>query len=237
VEAELDLVGVRFFGNTAGGDGGGIYIDDSDSTIVNSLFSGNEAAVSGGGMFNVNSSTLELINSTFSGNKSVQSFGGGLGIGASTVTIDNSIFWGNVGGQVTPNMSTVDISYTNLEGGCPPAPTSCDHLVLLDPKFRRSPDPGIDGSWGTADDDYGDLKLIMDSPAIDAGDNNSVPADVHDLDGDLNTTEKLPLDLEGLSRFKDVPGVLDTGNGTPPIVDMGAFENQFHIYHPLIFKE
>jgi len=236
LDTEVDLVSARFFGNTADGDGGGIYSYDSDSTIINSVLGGNQATVSGGGMFNDNTSALEIINSTFSGNKSLGSFGGGLGIGASNVTVDNSIFWGNVGGQITPNMSTVDISYTNLQFGCPDAPTTCDHLSLLDPKFRRSPDPGADGSWGTADDDYGDLKLIMDSPAIDAGDNNTVPTDAHDLDGDLNVSEKLPFDVDGLPRFIDIPAVLDTGSGTPPVVDMGAFENQYLIFLSLIYK-
>jgi hypothetical protein len=31
-------------------------------------------------------------------------------------------------------------------------------------------------------------------------------------------------DLDGNLRFVDIPTVSDTGNGTPPIVDMGAYE-------------
>ena len=45
-----------------------------------------------------------------------------------------------------------------------------------------------------------------------------------DLDDDGNTTEPLPLDLAGNARFLDVAGSADTGNGTPPVVDMGAYE-------------
>ena len=48
--------------------------------------------------------------------------------------------------------------------------------------------------------------------------------DAYDLDGDGNTSEPTPIDLDGLPRFVDVPGVPDTGAGTPPIVDMGAYE-------------
>jgi uncharacterized repeat protein (TIGR01451 family) len=59
----------------------------------------------------------------------------------------------------------------------------------------------------------GNLRLQITSPAIDAGDNTAVPTDV--------TT-----DLDGNLRFVDVPEVTDTGNGTPPIVDMGAYEVQ-----------
>jgi len=56
-----------------------------------------------------------------------------------------------------------------------------------------------------------DLRLQNASPAIDAGDNSAVPEDI--------TT-----DLAGNPRFMDNP-VVDTGNGTSPIVDMGAYEN------------
>jgi hypothetical protein len=52
----------------------------------------------------------------------------------------------------------------------------------------------------------------------------SVPADIADLDDDGDTTERTPLDLAGRARFTDDPKVGDTGTGTPPIVDMGAYE-------------
>jgi len=50
-----------------------------------------------------------------------------------------------------------------------------------------------------------------------------VPADTTDLDNDGNTAELIPLDLNGFSRFID-SCTANTGNGTPPIVDMGAYE-------------
>jgi hypothetical protein len=59
----------------------------------------------------------------------------------------------------------------------------------------------------------GDLHLQDTSPAIDAGDNGAVPTGV-------------VTDLDGYPRFVDVPTVVDTGKGTPPIVDMGAYEVQ-----------
>ena len=56
----------------------------------------------------------------------------------------------------------------------------------------------------------GDFHLGQGSPCIDAGD-NSAP--------------NLPLtDIDGKDRKIDDPAVVDTGNGTPPIVDMGADE-------------
>ena len=50
------------------------------------------------------------------------------------------------------------------------------------------------------------------------------PADVLDLDGDSDLAEPLPYDLDAQSRFTDVPWKLDQGMGTPPLVDMGAYE-------------
>jgi hypothetical protein len=56
------------------------------------------------------------------------------------------------------------------------------------------------------------------SPCIDAGDNNSVPTDTNDLDGDGNTTEPIPFDLDGRPRITD--GDCNDSN----VVDMGAYE-------------
>ncbi len=56
-----------------------------------------------------------------------------------------------------------------------------------------------------------DLHLSAGSPCIDAGDNTAVPPEV--------TT-----DLDGNPRFADDPNSPDTGNGAPPIVDLGAYE-------------
>lgn len=66
---------------------------------------------------------------------------------------------------------------------------------------------GNDGIFGTVDDDFG---LRVHSPGIDRGLNLAVPRDVI-------------FDLAGARRFLDDPGTPD-GIGTPPIVDIGAFE-------------
>ena len=57
----------------------------------------------------------------------------------------------------------------------------------------------------------GNLRLRLGLHCIDSGNNTAVPAGV--------TT-----DLEGRPRFVDMPMIPDTGNGTLPIVDMGAYE-------------
>ncbi len=55
----------------------------------------------------------------------------------------------------------------------------------------------------------GDLRLQSTSPAIDTGGNAAV---------------FVATDLDGHPRRTDVTAVADTGNGTAPIVDMGAYE-------------
>jgi parallel beta-helix repeat protein len=65
-----------------------------------------------------------------------------------------------------------------------------------------------------ADRCSGNYNLLPASPCIDAGNNTAVPAGV--------TT-----DLDGNPRFVDQPEVPDTGNGTAPIVDMGAYEANY----------
>lgn len=66
-------------------------------------------------------------------------------------------------------------------------------------------------------------RLSRDSLCIDAGSNAAVAADIADLDGNTNTVEPIPFDLDGFPRFID-DCAPDTGSGTPPVVDMGAYE-------------
>jgi predicted outer membrane repeat protein len=68
------------------------------------------------------------------------------------------------------------------------------------------------------DADANDFRLLYDSPCIDAGDNNSVPNDIADLDNDGNTAEPIPYDLDGHPRLVD--GDCNDSN----VVDMGAYE-------------
>ena len=64
----------------------------------------------------------------------------------------------------------------------------------------------------SANDDYGDLRLCPNSPAVDAGSNSDIPADIFDLDGDSDVDEPIPYDLAGQPRI--------IGGS----VDMGAYE-------------
>lgn len=73
----------------------------------------------------------------------------------------------------------------------------------------------IDADPMLVDRAIGDLRLLAGSPCIDAGNNSRVPIE-------------FMTDLGGDPRFHDDLVILDTGKGTSPIVDMGAFEFQDH---------
>jgi len=82
-------------------------------------------------------------------------------------------------------------------------------------------------SWVTSGMTYQvyDYHLTGSSPCIDAGCNCGVPSDSLDLDGDGNVAEYTPFDLDGEGRFFDDPNTPDSGDGRPPVVDMGAYES------------
>jgi VCBS repeat-containing protein len=142
--------------------------------------------------------------------------------GVPSPIIINTVLWGNTSETSGPEIyndsgASPSILYSNVEGGCA-AITDNDCSgggnINGDPLFTRNPHPGSDGSWGTADDDYGDLRPQYGSPVIDAGD-NTAPGLVG-----------ITTDLGGKPRFYDVPGIADTGVGPAPVVDIGAYEKQ-----------
>ncbi|MBM4103936.1 MAG: hypothetical protein FJ263_07780 [Planctomycetes bacterium] len=223
------------------GYGGGIYNLNSNPVIENCMFIGNSAIVGGAGIENVSSSPT-ITNCVFYGNTAQEYFYSRIdyddyldcsiacGIGNNTnsfpvitnctiannineisVTnvsgshpiIVNSILWDR--GWSINNMENASctVSYSNMRGGSNPTGTG---NINLDPKFHHVPssDPMNTPDWDA-------LSLQASSPCIDAGNNAAVPAAI--------TT-----DITGDPRFFDAPNTLDTGVGTPPIVDMGAYE-------------
>ena len=226
-KSEPAFVGASFQGNTAGWNGGALVVGDSSMvTLANVVLSGNHASGDGGGLHNSGNATVSLAGVTIAGN-SAGDEGGGVRNDTVTISLDNAILWGNSaaqGAQMVSDGGTVTLAHSLVQGGCPAGAACPGNLLEIDPLFVRDPDPGADAVWGTDDDNYGRLGLRCDSPAIDAGDNDALPADEQDVDGDGNVTEKLPVDLPGNPRFVDAASVPDTGNGTAPIVDLGAYE-------------
>ncbi|MHC4696501.1 MAG: right-handed parallel beta-helix repeat-containing protein, partial [Planctomycetota bacterium] len=219
------FINCTFAGNTATMGGGGLICLDWNSrpTITNCNFIGNSVTEGDGGAIACWYDAHPIIlNSTFTGNTAYAN-GGAVAVLAAYATIQNSILWSNssVNGHeisITAESALV-IGYSNIEGGeagvyivphdpLYPAPTITwgDGNIDADPLFF-DPD-GADNIIGTLDDD---TRLAGGSPSNDAGDNALVPPHV--------TT-----DLAGNPRFLDDPMAPDVGNGSPPIVDMGAFE-------------
>ncbi|NNF42086.1 MAG: right-handed parallel beta-helix repeat-containing protein [Phycisphaerales bacterium] len=226
------FTGCRFERN-ASDLGGGLYnLDESHPPVVACVFVGNWAAVAGGLYSDVCSNPL-IASCVFVGNRAdaeggaVNSYyseaivagcsfvanraatGGALFGLHSRVTVSNCLVWDNgVEPIVDGTESATTVTACVVQGGWSGPGQG---VVDVDPRVVRSPDPGADGRWGTADDDEGDLRLQPDSPAIDAGENPHMPAGVS-------------IDADGAARFVDDPATIDTGVGPPPIVDMGAYE-------------
>jgi parallel beta-helix repeat protein/predicted outer membrane repeat protein len=205
ISSSPSLTNVTFSGNSAS-HGGGMYNYDSSSPVLtNVTFSGNSASDRGGGMYNYDSSSPVLTNVTFSGNSANVGGGGGMLNDNSSPTLTNCILWGNTaysGSQIYNSSSTPTVTYSDVQGGY--AGTG---NISADPLFVDADGP--DDIAGTLDDN---LRLHATSPAVDAGD-NTAPG----LSG-------ITTDLDGTPRFVDVDAVVDTGKGTAPIVDMGAYE-------------
>ena len=209
------LINCTFGGNFAYNKGGGMYNGYASSPLlINCTFNGNTAGGAfgyGGGLFDHSSSPM-LVNCTFSGNVASIS-GGGMYTASSASKLTSCILWGNTaanGPQIYQSGDTVTVTYSNIQGGYAGVGN-----IDADPLFVRNPSPGPDGFWNGIDDDYGDLRLQPTSPCVDAG-NNAAPG----LAG-------IATDLAGKPRFVDIALTPDTGAGTAPIVDIGAYETQW----------
>jgi hypothetical protein len=115
----------------------------------------------------------------------------------STVTMANCIIWNGPAWLWNNDNSAITISYSDVNAGWPGTGN-----INADPLFM-----GTD-----------DFRLQANSPCIDAGNNNLVPADITDIDGDGNTTEPIPFDIAGNPR------IVDGNSDGVAVVDMGAYE-------------
>jgi len=171
--------------------GGGIYNSSSTPLVVNCLFAGNSASTAGGGIQNSYSSPT-VINCTFSGNNET-----GIYNNNSSPTVTNSILWENGYWEIYNIAgSTPIVTYCNIQGGWP-GTTNIDQ----DPNFVHS------GFWDDGNWINGDYHLILDSPCIDVGDNNTPNLPATDLDGH--------------------PRILDGDCNNTDVVDMGVHEYNY----------
>ncbi|MHC4336295.1 MAG: right-handed parallel beta-helix repeat-containing protein [Planctomycetota bacterium] len=215
------------FSSNGGRFGGGIYNFDSNPTVTNCTFSGNGANIMdndgmGGGMCN-NQSSPTVTNCTFRGNfVNGMSMGGGMCNNQSSPTVTNCTFSRNWGGEAGGGMCNYGLFSSPMVTNCILWNDSPDEI------YDDANSTGTGQSWFGigcidadpcfADANGGDFRLAGISPCIEAGDNDSVPADTADLDGDGNTVEPIPFDLDGQPRF------VDGDCNDTAIVDMGAYE-------------
>ncbi len=64
-----------------------------------------------------------------------------------------------------------------------------------------------------------------------------MPIDENDYDGDGNTAELFPVELDDNPRFNADELDFDPGCGVPVVVDMGAYEYQFDPVEDVIFAD
>jgi hypothetical protein len=243
----LQLSHCRFISNMAFHRGGGLaarmaaYSGGPTSKIGDCLFAGNTAADHGGGVVVsapccTNESYVWLRDSTFVGNQAGTS-GGGLAVlhGSTFVRIGNCIAWDNQapsGPQVALNKlqgganPTLLVESSDVKGGPTAVFVSSGSLTWgvgnldLDPQFLDADGP--DNNPSTFEDN--DYRPIAGAPGNDAGSNLLVLPDLTDIDGDGNTAEPTPLDLDLTLRFVEDLLAPNVGAGTPPLVDMGCYE-------------
>jgi hypothetical protein len=224
--AELFFTGCMFVGNEAGDccntglwwsecyqDGPGRYVGGAADLrtfygglirLVNCLASGNSGGVGGGfALTTCGGGDIELINGTVAGNER-SGVHARLGLAAtqtdSAVDIANTVAWNN-------GTTNDDQLIIRSDGG----PMLSTSVTYCNVQGGWSGDGNINADPLFADMPNGDYHLLAGSPCIDAGDNTAVPTGVS-------------TDLDGMSRFLDDPDAADTGNGTAPIVDIGAYE-------------
>lgn len=178
IDSQVTFINSTFSQNSSSSIGGAIRAFRTDLTIFGSVFDRNASATDGGAII-FSASDVNVTNSTFS-NNTAQNDGGGINVIAGALTVTNSIFWGNQ--ALTNSQIRTDrperISNSLVQGGLAGGVSILD----ADPLF-------VDAASGN-------LSLQAGSPAINIGNNASVPATVSN-------------DLAGFPRISD--GVVDLG--------------------------
>ncbi|MBR5244094.1 MAG: hypothetical protein IKW13_07660, partial [Thermoguttaceae bacterium] len=196
----------EFVANEATGFGGAIY-NLGTASLANALVAQN-VANDGGAIANVKGATLELRNATIAANSATNA-GGVSNLG--TLTAYNTIIAANFatnGVDVFSNGSAK--LFNSLVGsteGIGTKPSATNSLLNVDPGFVVAPVFDADGKLTNAE--ALNLRLVLDSVAVDAGNNAYAK--------DATGTTTLSTDLDGAARVATM-----LAN-----VDMGAYEFQF----------
>ena len=198
----LTLLDTTVEGNSATGDGGGLFAALATSVHVErSTFSGNSGGV-GGGLRTLGNATIS--NSTISGNTATGWWGGAIFHTDGVMDIVNSTITGNVGPDWAPSaifvgswapdqLSTINMTnsivvgnqwigcYAHAEGGGTPTLASGGHNIASDDTCNLTAagdQPNTDPLLGLLADNGGltlTHALLAGSPAIDAADTAVCP--------------------------------------------------------------
>lgn len=209
VQAAPVLANCKLTGNQAMLFGGALYNEDGAVALTNGLIVGNSAGlasvVGSSALYNVGGSVI-LNDCTVADNAAPQGMAianlvwGSPAVGQIVAT--NSILY-NGGDEIfSTDPCAVVVAYSDVQGGW-----SGMGNLNADPRFVNRGRWSIGGDWTD-----GDYRLMFDSSCIDEGDKTRLAADTLDLDGDGNTREALPVDLDGNPRVLGLQ------------VDMGAYE-------------
>jgi predicted outer membrane repeat protein len=219
----LSVINCRLTGNTATRSGGAIFNSNGETLYLGSLFSGNAAIFYGGAVANLDcQNSVRTVNCTIIHNRSEGAGGGTADVNGINVMV-NSILWANQapsGTQalVSDGTASLTVRNCNLQGG--QAGMQVVDAQLAWQSGNLASDPLLEDGYGP--------NLTAGSPCIDAGDNTGVTSDIADVDGDDDTSERIPLDIIGAVRFIDDPATPNTGNpdfpNYPEIIDIGAVE-------------
>ena len=196
-DSSLTVGSCTFDENSANnGHGGAIFNDYSSSILTNCTFSGNTAAPFGDGGGMFNEESSPILINCTFCANSGRHGGGMYSLGSSRPTVVSSIFWNNSADQ---EIYDAPGAATTVEYSDVEGGWPGVGNIATDPLF-------VDGG-------FVNCRLAPSSPCIDAGDNTAVP-------------KGIVTDLDDNPRFVDDPDTRDTGNGDPPVVDMGAYEFQ-----------
>jgi hypothetical protein len=228
----------RIVGNT-GTLGGGVHLNPyagAWASMDDCLLAGNSAERGGAVQLSSATASLVVTDCTFVQNSATLE-GGTLRVStpglSAPITIYDSIIWSSsapLGATLYQSgVGSVTVARCDVQGGSSGFALAAGSSLTygpgnldLDPLFVDIDGP--DNNLLTlADNDY---RLAAGSPCVDAGDNALVALDVVDIDGDGNFSEPTPLDLFLRPRFVEDPLAPNVGQGTPPLVDLGALERQ-----------
>ncbi|MHC4643068.1 MAG: right-handed parallel beta-helix repeat-containing protein, partial [Planctomycetota bacterium] len=201
--------------NSCTEEGGVVYLRSEDSaTLTNCILTANSAE-KGGVLYAGDDSYARLANCTVTGNWATDNGGALYFDGPDGAKITNCILWSDTPQEIYPDLlgNEIVITYNDVQGGWPGQGN-----IDVDPCFFDAGYWDANGVWID-----GNYYLLQTSACINAGDNNSLPVDIQDLDGDSNTTEPIPYDLDGNPRI--IYDVVDMGasefDNTAPIADAG----------------